>query len=81
VALGDGVERAVAQADDAVLVVKGFVAALSQERRELGARGLGGDFAAESLGGGGQGAASGRRGWRPQASSGPAASPFPELYR
>src|SRR4051812_48315986 len=34
VALGDGVERAVAQADDALLVVDGLVAALLQERRE-----------------------------------------------
>src|ERR671911_1254978 len=56
VALGDGVERAVAQAHDAGVVLVGLVTALAQQPLDVGpCRGCGGDLAAERLGGTAQG--------------------------
>jgi hypothetical protein len=55
-ALGDGVERAVAQAHDAVVVLVGLVAALAQDLLDVRrCGGGGGDLAAERLGGAAQG--------------------------
>ena len=53
--LGDGVERTVAQAHHAVVVLERLVAARAQKPREVGrVRRLGGDLAAERVGGGAQ---------------------------